>query len=61
MGQGTTDPTQVDMFRLVSQWQTAAGPPPVIFIAHPDEPLGGGFMQPVFYSTRSPTGSVGEP
>ncbi len=56
LGQGTTNATQVDMFSLVSQWQVAGGPPPVVFIAHLDEPLGGGFMQPVFYSTRSPTG-----
>ncbi len=56
LGQGTTNPTQVDLFRLVSQWQGASGPPQAIFIAHQDEPLGGGFMQPVFYSTRSPTG-----
>lgn len=56
LGQGTTNPTQIDLFFLVSQWQAAAGPPPVLFIAHQDEPLGGGFMQPVFYSTRSPTG-----
>ncbi len=54
--QGTTNPTQIDMFTLVSQWQLDGGPPQVVFIAHLDEPLGGGFMQPVFYSTRSPTG-----
>ena len=56
LGQGTTNPTQIDLFLLVSQWQAASGPPPVVFIAHQDEPLGGGFMQPVFYSTRSPIG-----
>ena len=56
LGQGTTNITQVDLFRLVSQWQATSGPPSVLFIGHQDEPLGGGFMQPVFYSTRSPTG-----
>ena len=56
LGQGTTNATQADMFSLVSQWQVAGGPPPGGFIAHLDEPPGGGFMQPVFYSTRSPTG-----
>ncbi len=56
LGQGTTNATQIDMFSLVAQWQATGGPPSVVFVAHQDEPLGGGFMQPVFYSTRSPTG-----
>ena len=54
--QGTTNVTQIDLFPLVAQWQAAGGPPPVVFIAHQDEPSGGGFMQPAFFSTRSPTG-----
>ena len=54
--EGTSQAVAVDMFRLVSQWQTVGGPPESIFLAHSDEPTGGSFMQPVFYSTRSPAG-----
>ncbi len=56
LGEGTTRITEVDVLPLVAQWQTQGGPPPVIFIAHQDEPLGGGFMQPVFFSSRSAVG-----
>lgn len=54
--EGTSEVVSVDMFRLVSQWQTVGGPPESIFLAHAGEPTGGSFMQPVFYSTRSPSG-----
>lgn len=56
IGQGTADVVSIDFFRLATQWQVDGGPPPALFLAHADEFLGGGFMQPVFYSTRSPIG-----
>lgn len=54
--EGTRNAVSVDLFQLVAQWQVKGGPPPAVFIAHSEEALGGGFMQPVFYSTRSAVG-----
>ena len=56
LAEGTASVVAVDMFRLVSQWQSKGGPPEAVFLAHSDEPTGGSFMQPVFHSTRSATG-----
>lgn len=56
IGQGTANLVSIDFFLLATQWQIDGGPPPALFLAHSDEFLGGGFMQPVFYSSRSPTG-----
>ena len=54
--EGTASVASVDVYSLVANWQTAGGAPQAIFLQHSDETLGGGFMQPVFYSTRSPIG-----
>ncbi len=54
--QGTTEVVTVDLLLLATQWQIKDGPPATVFLALTDEVLGGGFMQPAFYSTRSATG-----
>lgn len=54
--QGTTDLVTIDLLLLATQWQIKDGPPATVFLALTDEVIGGGFMQPVFYSTRSATG-----
>jgi hypothetical protein len=53
--ESTTNLVEIDLLRLVTQWQIEDGPPAVVFIAHLHE--GQTFMQPVFHSTRSPAGS----
>ena len=53
---GTTETVLIDLVRLATQWQRVNGPPSVVFLVHNEEAIGGGFMQPVFYSTRSPSG-----
>ncbi|MFN0177322.1 MAG: hypothetical protein ACKVZ0_00885 [Gemmatimonadales bacterium] len=53
---GSAAEVAVDVYSLVAQWQTDGGAPQGIFLQHSDETIGGGFMQPVFYSTRSPIG-----
>jgi hypothetical protein len=53
---GTATPVSVDLGFLALQWQADGGPPTVVFLANSDEVFGAGFMQPVFFSTRSPIG-----
>lgn len=55
--EGTTTPVSIELTVLANQWQLPGGPPTVVFITHLEEVYGGGFMQPVFFSTRSPTGA----
>lgn len=52
--EGSTEVVSIDMLTLVRQWQIDNGPPPVLFVAHLGE--GHSFMQPVFRSSRSPSG-----
>ena len=56
LAQGTSNAATVDVIALVSSWQTAGGAPQALVLQHSDELNGGGFMQPVFYSSRSATG-----
>lgn len=56
LAQGTSQAAAIDVFSLVANWQTVGGAPQAVFLQHSDETLGGGFMQPVFFSTRSPVG-----
>jgi hypothetical protein len=53
---GTSNVVTVDVYSLVSTWQSNGGAPQAIFLQHSAETTGGGFMQPVFYSTRSVVG-----
>ncbi len=57
MIEGTTTPVSIEITLLANEWQSPGGPPTVLFITHREEVYGGGFMQPVFHSTRSPTGA----
>jgi hypothetical protein len=57
LAEGTTSVAAIDVFSLVANWQSNGGAPQAIFLQHSDETEGGGFMQPVFYSTRSLTGA----
>jgi hypothetical protein len=52
--ESTTAPVLVDVRALVLQWLVTNGPPSVVSVGL--SPEGGSFMQPVFYSTRSPMG-----
>lgn len=56
LAEGSQSLVRVDLIRLVAQWQAKGGPPQTVFLADSDEPTGGSFMQPVFYSTRSASG-----
>lgn len=56
MREGTTTPVSIEITVLAKEWQQPGGPPPALFITHLEEVYGGGFMQPVFFSTRSPAG-----
>jgi hypothetical protein len=56
LAEGTTTPTTIDAYTVVANWQTSGGAPQAIFLQHSQETLGGGFMQPAFFSTRSATG-----
>lgn len=52
--QGSVAPVSIDVTRLVTQWKATNGPPPTIVLGQNDE--GRSFMQPVFFSSRSPSG-----
>jgi hypothetical protein len=52
--EGSADTIRVDVRQLVEQWRVKNGPPPVLFLGL--DPEGGSFMQPSFFSTRSPAG-----
>lgn len=56
LAEGTTTPTSIDVINVVASWSTARGTPQAVFLQHSQETLGGGFMQPAFFSTRSATG-----
>ncbi len=56
LAEGTSNVAVIDVYSLVATWQSNGGAPQAIFLLHSDETNGGGFMQPVFYSTRSPIG-----
>jgi len=58
LADGSADEIPVDVFSLVANWGTTSGSPQAIFLQLSTETLGGGFMQPVFRSTRS---AVGKP
>ncbi|MEZ4456000.1 MAG: hypothetical protein R2882_05520 [Gemmatimonadales bacterium] len=50
---GTADVVSLDFFRLATQWQISGGPPSVLYLTSGEESFGGGFLQPIFHSTRS--------
>ncbi len=51
---GMIDPVQINVLPFVLQWKPTNGPPQVLLVFHNQENVG--FMQPVFYSTRSAIG-----
>jgi hypothetical protein len=52
---GTTAPVEINVLPFVQQWKPTNGPPQVVVVFHNQENVG--FMQPVFYSTRSAIGA----
>jgi hypothetical protein len=52
---GTTSPVEINVLPFVQQWKPKNGPPQVLVVFHNQENVG--FMQPVFYSTRSAIGA----
>ena len=54
LDEGTTALLTIDMFRIVSQWRDSSAVPQAALIAMNEEAVG--FMQPTFFSSRSPTG-----
>lgn len=51
---GSAAPVSIDVTRLATQWQATNGPPSTVILGQNDE--GRSFMQPAFFSTRSPSG-----